>query len=408
MKGLISDAGERSRIWDALASVAVKLFSDEASHPSLLRGLSGDVLCGWYLRKLDGDLVAADRLDEAVERLQNSAETVQGHPDMSDGITGMAWLFELLLAEQDDPYIPGFNRTVDQFLTRLVAEDCWNGELEYVMGLSGIGAYAARRWRQSGDQSLYRQVIEAYERNAEWQGNLCTWATPAKSVFQLDTGDPETTEGVQYNLGLAHGVPGMIAALLPAVDSPELGAKARPLVIGACDWLRLQAQDPAYHGSYFSTLANVPGKSRLGWCYGDLPIALTLLRVGKQLNRRDYVDFAHRVAEHAAGRDAEDGIVWDAGLCHGGAGLCLMFLLLDRLEPRAVYRKAAEYWFRDVMARYERDGVAGFDAFRTDEETMEHYQEPATGFLSGYGGVALCLTVAAGLEPDWVDGILIG
>lgn len=404
---LASSDTDAVRIKHILHSINLQIMAQEIADPSLLKGLSGDVLCSWYTRKVDPSLVDSQYLENAITRLQDSAASVRTAGDLSDGITGVAWLFELLLAESDDPYPPAFNQNVDAFLGRVASGDGWNGELEYVMGLSGIAAYAARRGRQCGDHALYAKVIGAFERHAQWTGSLCTWATPEESMFLLEE-DLHDPQAKQYNLGLAHGIPGIIAALIPALHVAELAPSAGRLITGACDWLLRQARDPARCGSYFGSLAGEETRSRLGWCYGDIPIALTLMRAGKSLDRLDWIAFADTVATHAARRGAQDGLVWDAGLCHGSAGLFLLFQLLHQHHPNPACKEAATFWLDDVLDRFDREGIHGLDTFRRDEKTGEPYYLPLKDFLSGYGGIALCLTVAMGVTPHWIDGILLG
>jgi|GEM_PF-1992443 len=407
LESLISNSDIQAEIRSALRAINGTLFSDNG-RSGLLAGLAGEIACAWYCHKVDPGLVDTDRMEKAIARLQELAPEARQRADVSSGIPGFAWLFELLLADQDDPYEPLFNANVDEVLTQQVDEERWNGELEYVLGLSGIGMFAARRWRMSGESGLYRAVVEAFARHAEWQPDGCAWPTPETSVFRFNKRSADERPESEYNLGLAHGVPGIIAALLPAVDDSVLGEQAARMVSRGCDWLWAQRQNPNHHGSWFGNLAATPGKSRLGWCYGDVSIALTLLRAGKGLGRDDYIDAAHQVAEHAAHRGVQDGAVKDAGLCHGSAGLFLLFLLLDRHAPRPAYRAAAEVWLTDVLERYEQEGLAGFDCYRVDPDSGKPYREAETGFLSGYAGIGLCLTAAAGVEPTWVDGILLG
>ena len=82
-----------------------------------------------------------------------------------------------------------------------------------------------------------------------------------------------------YNLGLAHGVPGVIALLGAACATGVAAGTARPLLDGAVAWLLAQRLPDGFV-SQFSYWAG-PGikaePSRLAWCYGDLGLAAALL-----------------------------------------------------------------------------------------------------------------------------------
>jgi hypothetical protein len=139
----------------------------------------------------------------------------------------------------------------------------------------------------------------------------------------------------------------------------------------------------------------------LGWCYGDLTIALTLARVGQTLERQDLVDEAKRIGLHAAMRDENSAMVKDAGICHGSAGLMLIFQMLNEIIPMPEFEKASDYWFENTIVRFKENGLEGFYANKAGNLIEE------TGLLEGYSGVGLCLLARQGISPDWADALLL-
>ncbi len=395
------------RLERALADICTVLLGDETATnpPGFIGGRAGHLLCAWQLHRHDSSLVDESRFSHALESLQGDSQALMNAPTFSYGISGVAWLFEYLLAEQDDAYSPAFNRGVDRVLSRCLDIPRWRGEIEFIKGISGIAAYAARRRRNVEGSDVYCKIVSHLEQLAEWRDDgLCTWATPKGSVFRMGS-DPSARE---YNLGLAHGMPAVLAALIPGLAFPETRESATSLVSAGCRWLLLQAQDAEEYGSHFPYVADKPGHSRLGWCYGDAAIALTIARAGAALADAELIDAARRIALHAANRNSKTGLVRDAGLCHGSAGLYLIFRLLYAQLGDSELLHAADNWLQETLSRHEADGLHGFDAYRNDAETGKSYYRATHDALSGYASVGLCLAVAAGKPADWVDAYLMG
>jgi hypothetical protein len=109
---------------------------------------------------------------------------------------------------------------------------------------------------------------------------------------------------------------------------------------------------------------------------------------------------------HCSRRREQDGMVFDAGLCHGYGGLVLIFGLLSQYFPAAEVLTAKQYWLDKVLNQYQLYGLAALhkQVERADELTAQ--EEP--GLLSGYAGIGLCLLTAEGQQADWVDLLLLG
>ena len=278
-----------------------------------------------------------------------------------------------------------------------------------VLGLGGFAVYASRRQLKSAPSAIYERLINHFEQTAmQITEHTLSWSQPADSTYRFNKDAPQTPE---FNLGLAHGVPGIIAAILPAVQIPALHQRAKSLLIQSCDWLlqqELQQKLPAdQQNSYFSSSCNNHKGSRLGWCYGDLTIALTLARVGKALDHPAYIDKAKQISLHSAQRDSENGYIQDAGLCHGSAGVALIFQLLNQQFNQQFnlpeLSDAADQWLSYTLDLYREKGLSGFYMF---SGLTQEYEE-CTGFLMGYSGIGLCLLAALGETPDWADCLLM-
>ncbi len=170
----------------------------------------------------------------------------------------------------------------------------------------------------------------------------------------------------------------------------------------------LQQQDVKRWHSYFANLNSLPAKSRLGWCYGDLTIALTLARAGKLLQRQSYIELAQAIALHAASRDAVDAQIHDHGLCHGSSGLALIFKLLYRELRLPQLLVAATHWQNFYLQQFLQQGPSALYKWVGDIAAGDRKKRAEDfGLLEGYAGVGLSLLVSLEQEPDWVDALLL-
>src|SRR5262249_14309330 len=147
------------------------------------------------------------------------------------GFAGVAWAVAhlmgwLLDAEDDHP-----TRSLDAALYRHLNGASWTGDYDLISGLAGLGVYAAERVARcaSGEMAAacLERVIHLLSALAERAPAGTTWLTPPG---RLGEEDRARCPGGYYNLGVAHGVPGVIG-LLGLVLAPEVAPRlSRPAV----------------------------------------------------------------------------------------------------------------------------------------------------------------------------------
>ncbi|WDE03205.1 lanthionine synthetase C family protein [Thalassomonas viridans] len=367
----------------------------------LLSGLSGNLLFLYKLSAFDASLVDQDVFDEKLDFLQQYLAAHIDHNNLSNGLSGQGWLLEFLNQSQGEDYDLEMCEEIDQLLQESLSETPWTGEIEMVLGLGGVAVYAARRLLKSPSSELFETLVSHFEQAAiQTSEHTLAWSQPATSVYRFNKDNKEVPE---FNLGLAHGVPGIIAALLPALKIPALYQRTKSLLVQSCDWLMAQELDKDDFISCFASSCNEQHNSRLGWCYGDLTIALTLARVGRALELPSYLDKAKAISLHAAGRDRHNGMVNDAGLCHGSAGIALIFQLLYQELNEPLLQDTANSWLDITLDGYREKGLEGF--YMYSGLSQEHEED--MGLLMGYTGIGLCLLSALTGDTDWVDSLLM-
>jgi len=407
------DAAARAlRVVDEIAADARKSLDeprpDAASWlrrgPSLAGGDAGLAYFFTYLDQIRPGQGYDDAAMELLERAIDATGNLQAPPGLYSGFSGVAWTLEHLRGRlfEDEGEDPG--EEVIAALGEHVGITPWRGHYDLISGLVGFGVYALERLPRSGARECLEQVVARLAETAERRPDGVTWLTGPDLMIDRDL---EVYPQGNYNLGVAHGVPGVIGMLARACAA---GVDARGLLDGAVAWLLAQKQ-PAGSGSVFGY--NVapgdaePRPTRLAWCYGDLGIAATLLMAARVMGEEGWELEALAIARDAAARPEDKAGVVDAGICHGGAGAVHLFNRLYQATGDPVFRDAALAWFERTLAfRKPGSGVGGFEMWiMGDGQELAWHADP--GFLTGSAGVGLALLAAASpVEPQW-DRVLL-
>lgn len=377
---------------------------DDPFGASLATGEAGLALFFSYLDQARPDCgyadLAAERLERAIDRLSSSFQ----RPGLYQGFVSIAWTVEHLRDRQDtdDP-----NEEIDRAVLDLLAQTPWRGDYDLTSGLAGLGAYALERWPGPLAAACLSRVVQRLEELAVPQEIGVAWQTPD---WTLEPRERQRFPRGVFNVGVAHGVPGVLPVLAQAVAVGAAPEPARELLQGAVAWL-LSRKLPAGSESVFPSAwgpgaASVP--ARAGWCYGDPGIAATLLTTARIAGQPAWESEALQLAHTAARRSPETGGVRDAGLCHGAAGLGHLFNRLYQTTGDPELLAVARTWMeRALDLREPGRGVAGFSAWEPDATGAVDWRNDPT-LLTGAAGIALALLAATtSVEPAWDRFLLL-
>jgi hypothetical protein len=326
-----------------------------------------------------------------------------GRASLYSGLTGVGWAIAHLR-----PRWPGSDdeddlAEIDEVLFDHLDQSPWRGEYDLIEGLVGFGVYALERLPQPIAITCLERVVDRLAGTAERQGEGTTWWTdPAWLSAETHAEFPRG----YYNLGLAHGVPGVIGLLGQVCAAGVAGDKARPLLDGAVRWLL----DNDGRDSFANWV--VPGaagnKARLAWCYGDPGIAAALLGAARCVAEPAWEAAALAIARRATQRPFDQSGVRDAGLCHGSAGLAHLFNRMFQATGEPWLGEAARVWFeRTLSMRRPGRGIGGYETWQPDAAGSPAWP-PDPGLLNGSTGIALALLAATtSIEPRWDRMLLL-
>ena len=219
-------------------------------------------------------------------------------------------------------------------------------------------------------------------------------------------------DAVAWDLGMAHGLPGVLSALAALLQDGWSARGARSLVAQSAQWLWSQclpiapdAVDFPY-GSRHSPTDQPLRRSRHAWCYGALGVSAAMVRL-EHANLSDpaWTDATLRGALNA--RQSHHGMV-DQCLCHGYAGSAYMCLrLAESLSPdsrprlRADLLAAAWEDHSKVVARLESEPC------HATLHVTEGGKHRTDTLLEGSAGVLLAMAGMKHPELRAFEGLLL-
>jgi lantibiotic modifying enzyme len=385
---------------------------DPARSASLAGGLSGISLFYAYLHLVQH---RGEDAQQAVRHLNEAMDLVEKSPmppSLYGGFTGVAWTIAHLqerIQDEDDDDGDALGE-IDDVLLEYLQQPVAPGNYDIVSGLVGQGVYALERLPRPKAAACLEHIVRHLADTATVRDSGITWLTPPGL---LPPQQREEAPRGTYNLGVAHGLPGIIALLGAVCRAGVAGDRALELLEGAVGWLLAHRLPPGAGACFPYWLDPDPAQrnprpARQAWCYGDPGIAATLLGAARCVARQDWEKAAMDIARTAAAKGvAESGVV-DAGFCHGAAGLAHIYNRIWQATGAGDLAEAARRWYQQTLdLRRPGVDVAGFPAFKPLEDESDSWVADA-GLLTGAAGIALALLAGvSAVDPAWDRTLLV-
>ncbi len=392
----------RDRALEAVNRIAADIAASQGnggaqSDPSLSSGRAGHaVFFAQRARAGHGD----DAADRAERCLDDAVDTLASTPlgaSLYSGFSGIAWAAELV-GRLLDPGGEDRGEAIDDALAQLLARAELDREpFDVILGLTGLGVYALERWPRAAAVDSANRIVAHFESRARRDRTGAYWWTAP--ALLLGRRRQEYPEG-GVDLGVAHGVAGVIPFLARASALGAGSPSARALADDAVRWLLAQAVpgDAGPTIPYFIADGAPRLPARSAWCYGDPGVAAALLVAAEDACEPFWVEEATALGVRAAARPPHLSGVVDAGFCHGSAGLAHLFNRMFQLTGEARLAEAARFWLERTL------DLCAPGAPEPLPWVSEAGQPPwsGLGLLEGAAGVALVLLAAStAAEPVW-------
>ncbi|WP_405199320.1 lanthionine synthetase C family protein [Christiangramia sp. LLG6405-1] len=372
-----------------------------------INGLSGiSFFYLYYGRFLNSDEIiqkGSELINVCLEKVNQGSL----NPSYCYGVSGFGWALDHLTKEgfieaDADQYLINF----DRFLEDSMINNLHDHNYDYLHGGLGQGMYFLKRLECCKSTALKTKYIKILRNCIK---ELKAISIPDGTFFKWKYYLANENNTSVYNLGLSHGQASIISFLAKAGDYDELKEDALPLLKGAADYL-LKFKSISSTISEFPNWQEEDGiceyQSRLGWCYGDLGIALSLWKAGSTLNDEVYKNVSLSTLHSAVKRKLpEDTRVIDAGVCHGSFGIAKIFDHFKNLTGNKIFSETADFWIKEGLSQAgSKEGAAGFKCWIGGEQTWKC----DVNLLNGVAGIGLCmLDYINGNKSNWDECLLI-
>ncbi|WP_299534495.1 lanthionine synthetase C family protein [Ulvibacterium sp.] len=385
---------------------AIRKHYKEEKNAGVLVGLSGVSLFQFYYSKyLDVNSNAnfgVALLSQVIEGIDDG----YGYPTFCDGIAGAGWVLdhlehaELMEIETDD-----LLSQLDGYLHTAMVSDMKLGNYDFLHGAIGYALYFLNRYKCTKSGKLKKR----------YRAYLLEFISFLDELSEKDEGihlkwisiHPRSQEK-NYNLGLSHGISGIIGILVKLCQYDEFKPLTLSMLKGAVGYvISFKKENNAFSLFPNRVLLNgeTGGNSRLGWCYGELGIGLQLYYASKVLRDEKLRRESISILKHAADRTTPDkSLVKDAIVCHGSYGIAQIFSRVYKETKIPMFRDITEFWIQDgINKAIHKDGYAGYKRWRDVNEWVAE-----VSLLEGISGMGLVIIdYLADFETTWDECLMI-
>jgi lantibiotic biosynthesis protein len=303
------------------------------NHPddvTLASGISGLLILQASLHRSNPSQASAKRIERSIAKVLDGIERLPMHVSLWSGLAGTLYALEYARSINEELLPDGaldFVAEMDDLIEQFVIDRPMDIGFDIISGLSGIGAYAIMRTDDAAAQRLFAAVEDSLMKLSVSDANGRTWKTLPKHVGPMASGEAKASG--HHDLGIAHGIPGVLGILSGGIKWGLARDSTRDCVAEGLRWLlhfERQKDSPSLFPNYDSS----ESPSRVAWCYGDLGIALAFVHGGEALGSEEFIQFGLSMAHRRLSMHPSTFMITDLGLCHGFLGVRHIVMKLNR------------------------------------------------------------------------------
>jgi class I lanthipeptide synthase len=286
-------------------------------------------------------------------------------------------------------------------------------DYDFISGASGILAYLITIEQPD---TLVLQAIDTLLAYLTWLAEPGQplgqerWFLPPE-LFPPGHPKKSSPQGM-FDCGLAHGIPGPLAALALAWLSGYRYPGLQDALQTLSNWLLQHAladqwgrnwpyflpQDLSQSAERWQTLQG----ARAGWCYGAPGVARSLWLAGLALDNAKLCQISLETVETMLKRPSPVRNLQSPTLCHGLAGFLQICLHFAHENQASLVREQIPVLTQELLSTYNPDAPFGF----RDIEFEDAFDRP--GWLVGAAGVVMTLlSVSTDKFPVWDRCLLL-
>lgn len=400
------DTEHKNTIHDIIYKISNKLNEENSSSDiSLISGKLGKGLFFSYLNKSDNNNQYEKQILDAIYVWQQALKNNTINYPLSSGICGyifyLNYLFENDFIERDD-----VNDLINELITlsfKFSKKAIDNNNFDFLHG--GLGLAVSLSKYKIDDNFLlkdyFQMIVQSlYNKQVYLTNNAVLWL----SKHHINNRNI-------FNIGLAHGNPSIISVLINVhkeLNNNELlEGVIRRGINGVLSLYKNSKDNTSCFPNYIDaeTMEKV-GHSRIAWCYGDLGIAVTLVRAGISFSNQEWINRGIEIGLKTCKRkDFKSTSIIDSGLCHGTSGVALMYSRLYNYTENVEFKKSAKFWYiQTIKEAFDNNGCLNYKAW----DDMDGVYKNENGLLEGIAGIGLSLISSISKEePTWDKCLLL-
>lgn len=357
-----------------------KVYKKKITSLGLYNGEFGVLLFLCYYVRYSDSLKFVNYTRVYAEKLLRNFTSCLNIHTFSNGLSGVLYLVEFLRTKDFlDIDIDENNKILEHYLVQKVRQDFHNHYYDFMHGAIGVGLYFLKR--ENNIQILQEFVDYLYtSADKDYANNIFKW----KSTVNY------TTQEIDYNISLSHGMSSIVIFLARIIQSKIITTnKVYQMLEGAINFILSQEIDFQKYDSYFPSISKKEvSKSRLGWCYGDLGVAYALWYAGNIACEDKWKNKGLQILNDSTNRlSLLDNYVRDAGICHGTAGISMLYKRMYINTSMKSFLQASNYWLDQTV-----DFVYGKDKrVKNESDENANYWTNNISLLTGISGIGLVL-----------------
>ncbi|PTX63624.1 lanthionine synthetase-like protein [Kordia periserrulae] len=346
-----------------------------------------------------------DQVETFEEALNNYAVDNPAKQTLVSGYLSFGLVYHFLKKYAKMEASPYFEENLDDIAFAALEFQLDIGNLDFLYGATGILHYMLRYTK---DKNIVNKAISLYLTHLQ------------KTKLHLKGGIAwedyyfrHREDKIGINLGLAHGVPGILKVLLSIYAYAEHAQQKdgiKKIIQGVVSFLKnvvFKQHEIAYSYFYIPDVEQDSSTvdTRLGWCYGDLSNALILYQAGKIIEDDAMIQFANEILQKTCKRKLQSSTkIRDAGLCHGTVGLQHMYQIAYNYTQTTDFLDASQHWLQETFEQCSSFVNEG--AYKKFNPIEKKY-EVDNGFLEGAAGIGLSLITLLTGDNSWNELLLL-
>lgn len=327
-------------------------------------------------------MTGESRFEAAMHDCLGRAATAQDRPSLGlfSGMSGLR--AAAALATRIEPHYAKLVNQCDAYVEAQFPEEPSQPECHDTFDL--ISGWSGARLARCVDGA--READRAIE--------LLTWIASDEARWRCP--HPMCPDGPRENdLGLAHGITGVLAAI--AITQPALEGAAREIVHDAAYAVAARAVGSKGYLAWPHSLQDATHERyRSAWCYGTAGVGAALYAVANAIADAELAAFSIEALCRLAAQPAHAWLVAEGGICHGIMGNALCFASVACASDAAPLYDVTERLVAKILD--DLDAAGGRCIATRGTATYD-----AIGELNGIAGIATgLLTLSGDFDGAWM------